>query len=266
MRIPVVFAIMTLTILPAGGARESSEPSFQDRSSIAIWTDRLEQLQPTDPLAYYELAEEVADLAADQMQRDLARRLFALAGILDSPRLGRSASLALISLETRPHVKRRLQAMASLLGGDTPAFNFLQGETRTSIDPAIAMNVSEAFSYYRRGLGRRALAKLDDEESLALLGSLDSVLRGGSKRFLEDCKLYDRNRQVRPSLSEPNLTKMLQVERALLAGLNRGWTSELLLTDGAPLIEIDTQRLDILLDVDAHLCLYRDGRWVRADE
>lgn len=264
MRSRILSIVMLLVWLPALGSGGSPGFASQDRDSIDDWTDRLEALQPSDPLAYYELAEEVADRASDETQRDLAKRLFALAGILDSARLGRSACLALISMETRPHIKRRLQALASLLGGDTPTFNFLQGEPRTTIDPVTALNVSEALGFYRRGLGSRALGKLRDEETLALLNSLDGLLRGGAKRFLEDCKLY--NGQVRPSLSEPNLTKMLQVERALLSGRDRAWTSELLLTNGAPLIEIDTQRLDFLLDVDASLCRYREGRWVRVEE
>lgn len=235
----------------------------QEAAAPPDWTDRLESLRPDEPLAYFELAEEVADRASgDSAQLALARRLFALAGALDTPRLGRSACLALAELEDEPHVRRRLLAAASLLGSETSPATLLRAEPRETISPEAALTVTEAFSYYRRGLGSRALSKLrDDEDAMALLQSIDPLLRGGTKRFLEDCKLY--NSQVRPSLSEPLRARMLQIERALLSGRQRSWSSELLLTDGAPLIEIDIQRLADMLAIDPARTIYRGGRWIR---
>jgi hypothetical protein len=49
------------------------------------WRTRLESRRPEPPMAYFELAGElaVAAAASDEADRDLARRLFALAGALD---------------------------------------------------------------------------------------------------------------------------------------------------------------------------------------
>ncbi|MCZ6834690.1 MAG: hypothetical protein O7G85_02855 [Planctomycetota bacterium] len=263
MRRLLLSFLLAMAFLSASGAMHVQTASNHRQAVDPDWTAHLEALRPDHAMAYFELAEEVADLGTDESQRKLARQLFALAGVLDSSRLGKSACLALASMESKPHFKRRLIAMATLLGGEYPTINFLRDDSRATIEPLVALNVAEAFSFYRRGLGSRALSRLRDEESMALLRSLDSLLRGGANRFLEDCKLYKG--QVRPSLSDSNLTKMLQIERALLSGHDRSWNSELLLTNGVPLIEIDTQRLDILLEVDASRSIYRAGRWVTPD-
>src|SRR5262245_1831352 len=112
--IMVCAAIMALTA--AWSEPAATRPTVAGASgSLQPWTARLEALKPAEPLAYFELAEEVADVAADAQQRELARHLFALAGMLDTKRLGRSACLAIADLEENAVVKRRLLALASLL-------------------------------------------------------------------------------------------------------------------------------------------------------
>ena len=64
---------------------------------------------------YFELAEEIADAAKNDEERQLARHVFALAGALDPRHLGRSACLALAQLEDQPTARARLLALASLL-------------------------------------------------------------------------------------------------------------------------------------------------------
>ncbi|MHC4946649.1 MAG: hypothetical protein ACYTG1_00085 [Planctomycetota bacterium] len=224
------------------------------------WTARLEALHPDRPIEYFELAEEVADEAATVAERSLARRLFALAGALDPARLGRSACLALADMADRDHVRRRLTALAGLLdrpgaaaglGGMTPA---------SAADPVPAVAVSEAFGHFRQGRGSRALSTLGEDEAMGIVESHEHALRGGLRRFVEDCKLYRSG--LRPTLSEAQLENLLLLEAGLLAGERRSWAADLHLGRGRPLVEVDPRRLEQTLGVDPARSLYRDGRWV----
>lgn len=244
-------------------ARETQSNQFVPETDR--WTARLENLHPDNPMGYFELGEEVADLAQNEREHELARRLFSLAGLLDTPRLGRSACLALANIETEIHIKRRLLAMASLLSGtgsgSGAGSGLLSREDEGGFSESTALSVTAAFSYYRRGLGSRALSQLRKPGAEEMLMSLGHLLRGGSARFLEDCKLY--NGRVKPTLTDFHLVKMLTIERAILSGLDRSWASELLLSQGRPLIEIESDRLDQVLGVDPSRCIYRGGRWIQ---
>ena len=105
-----------ITILLATFAVMPTQQQEQQPDAMSQWTERLELLTPEDPLAYFELGEEVQDAATTRQERALARALFGLAGLLDRATLGRSAALAIASLEETPLAKRRLEAAAALLG------------------------------------------------------------------------------------------------------------------------------------------------------
>ncbi len=229
-------------------------------SAAPPWSARLETLQPTEPMDYFELAEELADIADSCDQRNLARHLFALAGVLDRDRLGRSACLALADLESSRHAKRRLMALAALLDAGAGGRGLEQLGAAVEYDRGAALAVAEAFGHYRRGDGSRAEAALRTGGALELLEAYGHVFRGGAKRFVEDCKLYRSARK--PLLTDQDLVRMLRFEAALLAGANRSWSGELLLTDGRPLIEVDPDRLDETLGVDGSRACFRDGEWV----
>ena len=224
------------------------------------WDTRLMALAPNNPMAYFELAEEIADDARDQTERNVARHLFALAGTLDPNGLGRSASLALADMEDREYVKRRLLALASLLDVRGGVTSWAQPTPGARLNSSAAVALGEALSYYRRGRGPRALAKLDEPGATELLESVGQVLRGGAKRFIEDCKLYRGRR--RPTVTEQDLHQMLQMEAAVLAGVGRAWSGELLLGRARPLVEVDPDNLQQTFGVDAALSYYRDGQWV----
>jgi hypothetical protein len=253
-------------------------PAAQSQIETAsnVWTARLEALRPSEPLHYFELAEEIADVASDAQQRELARHLFALSGALDADHLGRSACLALADLEENLAVKRKLLALASLMtekGLRTEDWGLSQIDQRqlspSSLSPqspalspqsSAALAVCEALSRYRRGQGPRALSALRKPGATELLQQHERLLPGGLNRFIEDCKLYTG--QQKPTLSAADITRMLRFESALLAGGERSWSGELLLTGGEPLIEVDPARLEESLGVDASKPFYRGGRWV----
>jgi hypothetical protein len=240
-----------------------AEGRMRPQSPAPDWTDRLEALSPALPMAYFELAEEIADVAEDESQRALARRLFALAGLLDRDGLGRSACVALADMAEDELHRRRLLALASLLGGGgigQAASAPLGAGMGEAPDPAAVLALTEAFSYYRRGRGPQAMAALRTPGAMELLTSCEQYLRGGADRFLEECGRY--RGQLRPGLSDGDEVRMLRLEVALLAGAERPWSSDLLYGRGQPLIEVDPDRLEETFGVDASRPLYCAGRWV----
>lgn len=241
-------------LLPGGGDATQGAGASRD---IQRWQSRLEALRPEQPLGYLELAEEIADAAADDAELALARRLFGLAGLLDPYRLGRSACLALADLEPGEQDTRRLLALAALLSGG-PIWLAVDQDAEPAATAVVA--VADTLSHFRQGHGSRAQAALRRPGARELLLDHEHILRGGIKRFDEDCKLY-RN-QRRPSQSEAELTRLLRFEAALLAGPDRSWSGELLLGAGRPLIEVDPDRLQDAFGLDASRPLYRNGRWV----
>lgn len=239
-------------------------------ASAALWgasggddlEARLAALEPSNPMAYFELAEEVADAARDEESLALAQRLFALAGALDAPRLGRSACLALADLETHPRVKERLVALAWLLDTRPGGFTGVRNGTDEA-DPAAALAVAEAIGNYRQGDGVRALAALRRPGAEEVLESCGHLFPGGAPRFTEDCRLYRGGR--RPMLTDQDIVGLLRIERALLGGAERSWAGDLLLDRGRPLIEVDPDRLQETLGADPASACYRAGRWGRCD-
>ena len=258
----IALLIVQLAMLPAPWITNADAQAVNSEP-VERWDAHLAALDPTNPLAYFELAEDIADDSKDKSQRELARHLFALAGVLDPARLGRSASLALADMEDREHVKRQLLALAALLDERGGVAGWGQPEDAPQISASAAVAVGEALSYYRRGRGPRALAVLETPEATALLESSADVLRGGAKRFIEDCKLYRGQRK--PMVTEDDLRRMLQLEAALLAGADRTWSSQLLLGRGRPLVEVDPDNLQQTFGVDASRPYYRLGRWVALD-
>ncbi len=235
----------------------------EDDGGVPALRQRLRDLKPSDPMAYLELAEEVADVAGGGVGKnlDLARHLFALAAALDPPRLGRSGCLALADLAEGRNDRRRLLALAWLLSGRVSAVGLADVTGPPTRDRLAALAVSEALSHYRRGKGALALAALKAPGAMDLLQSHGDVLRGGTARFLADCALY-RGRQ-RPMVSHRDLVTMLRLEAALLSGPVRNWSGEILLSGGQPLIEVDPGRLAETLGVDTTRPYYRNGRWVK---
>jgi hypothetical protein len=193
-----------------------------------------------------------------------------LAGALEPERLGRSACLALADIEENPQAKRRLLALAALLPGFAGAGGFNSSGVMGNLDgsrnaevtwsAAAALAVTEALSFYRRGDGTRAMSALKTPGADALLQQYGRLLPGGYPRFIEDCKLY--RGQQSPTLSSADIIRMLRLEAAILAGGQRTWSSELLLSNGAPLIEVDPLHLEESLGVDVTRPLFRKGRWV----
>lgn len=230
-------------------------------ASANDWQDRLEQLSPTDPLAYFLLAEEISDTGE---QSELAKRLFGLSAILAPDRYARSAAIAMAEIETDDRRRQRLLALAAVLTTDASSrlpHDELSTRAMLQDDDSAVQLLGEAFSFFRRGTGNRALNQLERADALHLLRLVDHALPGGAHGFQE---LARAGRGTgRPRISDGHHLNLMQLEYALLAGDERTWSSDLVLHRGEPLIEIDPQQLEDVLEVDASRPRFRSGQWVR---
>jgi len=253
-----------VTLSPVHSSLTSSLHHFITSSLPEDWSPRLESLTPDNPLAYFELGEEVMDAAAGDDDRNLARQLFRLAGALDPATFGRSAALALADLADDPQEKRRLLALAALLdrpgGGEGEPNWGPPPEMARTIDLGGASSLSDSFSYYRRGLGNRAMEELDKDPAAAELLARYGDAIGGEARYRENARRYRTGES--PIKTWDELITMLRLEAALLAGEDRSWSAELLLTGGQPIVEIDPGDISGALGVNPARALWRNGRWV----
>jgi hypothetical protein len=227
-------------------ARQAAAPSSR-------WEERLARLDPLRPLDYLELAEEVADAAQDDDERELARQLFGLAGALDTERFGRSAMLAIAALATDEVARTRATAAAELVGG--------KGVVRESTRYGSAQidALSRSFSHYRRADGRRALSLLRQNGADALLDAIGPRLPGGARGYRDDCVAM---RASGVQVSDPEMARrQLEIELALRRGETRSLSLDIALLGDEPLVEIDLADPKTLWGVDPALPWWREGRW-----
>lgn len=244
-----ILVSLTLGLLAAGS---TAKPTLAKKD----WTPRLSELDPARPLEYFELGEEIADSAATDRDRAIARRLFGIAGRIDPEGLGASAALALATLTTDRRAADRLRAAAAMLGdGITRPGG---AADRTTVDPLTALEISEAFGGFRTGRTSKLRQLMDDPLRLRLLETWDDSLPGGVKWLAAQSR---RSARSRPDLDEDEVLAMLRIEAGLLQGPQTSWSSMLDLDGDEPLLEIRVDRIDQML-LDGELLPYwRDGRW-----
>jgi len=254
IRIPAATLVIVLAALGAAGPA-ASPPSREAR---------LAALDPARPLEYLELAEEIADAlpaAGGDDDRSLARRLFALAGLLDRERLGRSAALGLLTLESDRLQRQRLEAVARLLAPTAS----LEAEPVERVDRDAAVAVSESFSSLRRGRGAQGTSALRVPGADEVLERFGASMPGGAKRFREDLKVF-RSGSMRPEIDRARREAMFALDDAILSSAaerpDGRFSTDLARGGDAPLLEVDTLRLESVFGIDRSRPIWRDGQWV----
>ena len=252
---------------PASGAlaftASSVSPSVTTATAVATsapparWIERLGRLDPLRPLDYLELGEEVADAATTEEELALARTLFGYAGALDTARLGRSAMLALAAIAPNDLERSRALAAAEIVGGRGLA----RGAER--VDPAQIASLSRAFSFHRRGDGRRALAALRQDDADALLGALDAAIPGGAQAFRDEARAMRSSGGL--ATDENAIRRLEDVELALRLGPLRPVSLDLVVAGDAPLVEIDLADPASVWRVDPARPWWRNGAWSGRD-
>ena len=256
--------LFACSILLPAGLSGSMDPSMSDTTAPVDWTERLEALEPARALEYFELAEEVSETASSVEERELARQLFGLAGLLDE-KLSCSAALAIAGMpgmEQRRNVQERLRAAAELLA---PSGTIVLGASRKSgISEQDRIMLCRALGMLRRGDGYRAGRAFEEQGVVDALEEVGFLFNGGANRVREDCSIYRGG--LRPDLSAEGIRSHLIAEIITLAPGSPGWGIELLRSDAAPLTVVDLERLDLLFGVDPARPYWRGGAWVGAQD
>lgn len=259
MNILITILLTTFAVAPMQQQEE------QQPDAMSQWVDRLELLAPEDPLAYFELGEEVQDAATTRQERALARALFGLAGLLDRAALGRSAALAIASLEETPLAKRRLEAAAALLGAGRSidlGGQESNGQFEGTWEGRLAF--CNALGALRRGDGSRAVRHLDVADARGVANRLAPLLPGGQTRLERDIEVHRGG--LRPDMSEAEVETQLIAESIALAERAPSFAFALHRWRSAPLIVVDLTELDRLFGADATKPYYRNNRWVTRRE
>ncbi|MCB9839156.1 MAG: hypothetical protein H6813_07455 [Phycisphaeraceae bacterium] len=239
--------------------------------------ERLAALAPSDPVAYYELAEEVAYEQPEAVE--LARTLYVLSfeiarrGDPASP-LGPSVCLALADLSTSSLERRWLRSLArSLAGGGGALLPIAPEDEDTS--PAVALAVAGALGDFRSGEYRGALDAIEkDDRVREVFERQTRSFTGGASRIEDElqsepqCRRCRNRRIVRagepdsymlcpicggnpgPKLSDAELIDLLRIESTLLGGASSTWSAQLVLDEGRPLRDIDPDELAPWFGVD----------------
>lgn len=236
----------------------AAAPDGAWRAQVAA---RLGRLAPDAPEAYIALAEDLMDRASSSAggdDRELARRLAALAGAIDPDRYGASAALFLADHAGTDASRARFRAVARALGTATDG----TGADPAPDRPAAVRALVRAFDAYARGDGPRALEALAAPGAAELLDAHPAVLGGGSARFRADCAAMDGRTPPPFGASQREALRVLAA--ATLARGPRSWGEAIVLGGDQPLPEVDVRDPASMFGVDPDECLWRDGRWVRA--
>ncbi|MFM7051732.1 MAG: hypothetical protein ACKOYN_06325 [Planctomycetota bacterium] len=247
----IALAVVAAVLLSAAG---EARPEGAER-----WKDRLERLDPLDPLGYLELAEEVADAAEREDERRLAAELYGLAGALDVPRLGRSAMLGLSSLAREPAERARTLAAAAILGASHGGSAAASAEPLSQATDQQIDALARAFSYHRRGDGRRAMNALRQSGADELLEAVGPVLPGGAAAFRDECRAMRSGGG--PGADPETARAQMLIELALRQGRAAPLGVEMALTGDRPLVEVDLSDPQSVWRVDPRRPWWRNGGW-----
>lgn len=285
--------IICLAIFAACGAQ--SQQSFEAK---------LESLAPSDPIAYFRLAEEVASSGGTADDQQLARRLYAIAFLLTSDEtdshesefpIAASACLGLAELERSTTRKRWLLALAGRLDPRYASKSWDASEQANSSSEA-ALLLAEAIGLSLSGDGSLARERFDDPRVESLIeetrGILDRPGTGASSTLIKreaqiwpcpECgnarAVPDRSEggQVRrlcstcrgnpgPIISRESFVAYLAYQAVILHGTQRSWSADLAVNQGRPLLDPQPEEVAVYVGIDPTKVYYRKGRWLDRSE
>jgi len=215
---------------------------------------RLVALDPSRPLEYLLLAEEVEARAAKPEERQLARQLYGLAGALDPVHFGASAALAQANLAEGAADRSRLLRLGAALRPTAAVGD------RDRMPPAAVMRFAPMLGAYRRGQGARVREFLANDEVAALVDAYGEHFEGGAAGFRNAvATLRDQ-----PVETSSRMLELMWIEKALLSTgrADEDIVSDLIRSGGEPLAACDPLRPGPELGVDPDAARWRDGRWV----
>lgn len=309
LRMVFAWLLPLVVIAPAVPARQpapqAATSGVTERQPDALqgYAERLAALEPSHPLEYMKLAEEIAAEVRTAEGRDLARRLYVLSILAPRhagkplkvdesaapPWLASSASLGLAALAPNEQDRRWLTALAGTLApSDASGPHGIAPEA--AVRDSAALELATALGMVRSGEGRRAQKILEKPAVAALLNRYEGLLSpgglsGGASRIRSLAEKYPvcpecRNRRYiknadgihlcptcqgrpGPKLSPQELIGQLRLESLLLNGIQRSWAAQVVADGGAPMRELDVEVLADVYGVDAASAYWRAGAWAR---
>lgn len=249
---------------------ESADGTTQDRvffeavvDSIVITVSeqRLRALEPGDPEAYRDYAEELAEKKRDPDARSTAIRLYLIAAHLAPDSLGRSSLLGMVPLARNPLERRRFLAMAYLL--DPRHDNSLLLPARQPESEEVGEEREEgerlllkALREFRQGNTRRARVLLEQDRVKRALSPYTDIIS------------YEELHNAQYDTPPGTLYKMLRLELRLARGGTarenpqqshaQAWSEIAKRGLGAP---IPSLSLKTITEFDPAECVFRDGHW-----
>ncbi|MBA4039300.1 MAG: hypothetical protein C0468_03055 [Planctomyces sp.] len=265
---------------------------------------RLAGLRPDRPEGYLLLAEELAAEASDGPSLSLARRLYALAAVLDAPPAGsgRWAPSALIGLAggiTDDHDRRWLFGLARAISAEIDRSGRARRAEPEPIPDRVAVEVAAALDAARWGDGRRAellLAKPSVSQALRRLepgleaaGSFGATARvtALARQWATPCPVCRGRRTIAraaqgggpagpricphcagvlgPPINPTDLIAELRLESSILSGSHRAWSAQWLADGGRTLDEPHIRLLPRRHRADLTRSVFVGGAWVAPD-
>lgn len=220
----------------------------------------LASLHPSDPQAYFLLAEEVADAATTELERRLAIRLYALAATLDARQWRVGALRGIIGLVEDESTVRALRSMLELSVDEPPRLlpgsRIVLGQTdRASV---AAFDVLSEARAGRRLEARRRLQNIPGVRERLLVYQDD--VPGGMQRLMDELATEDGGEQRR-RMTDAELVSQLQVQLRLLGGREDSWSATLMAWRGRPMQRLESHDLGALLGLDLDRRVWRGDRW-----
>lgn len=290
MRLRVFLVLLLGVTLFAQSGGERVQPLAWAEERDAMLVERLRALEPGDPMAYFELGEEVVSSFPGARGYGLARELFALAYALDAERggpldLAPSAALAIAEVSD-PSERRWLLTMARTLRRGEAAPTGRGEVSREWARCAEVVTLHRAGAYQRM---RPLLRRVDMERTLrdAGLPTEDAVrlvilIEDAASNDRDEGRTDPRTRSDEvmrpnptnggnpgPALSSDDLALSLRAELLLVGGRPATWSADLALNNAAPARDLDPGELLSITGVSAERARFeagaegwRDGVWV----
>ena len=296
----LAIAAMGLAIPKAHSSRaQAPQPAPPTLAMDPRIQSRLESLRPESPRAYFELAEEVAELPSITGEnRALSRQLCILSFELwrgsdarvTDPRLGPSSLLLLATFAETENQARWIRTIAAAVDPEArTATAQAQEAVRDPVRDSTVLDLVSALELLRAGDGRRAAKILEKPDVSQLLADNERLLSPGGvtgegdrlRRLAREwpvCPECRNRRSVRgpqgiticpscggdpgPPLSAVDVLFQLRFEASLLEGVQRSWVAQTLVDGGRPLRDLDPQEIALTFAVDPKKNVWRDGGWI----
>ncbi len=235
-----------------------------DQGVADRWRTRLEALDSSNPRAYLELAEEVADESGESSALALARQLYALAAVLSPDQLGASAALGLAAteLEATPEGlqdARQWRAIALRWGVESSAHDLAEDQFDRA-GSGVRLAAVEALVQYRRGFGRRANEQLKKPHVREFFEQAMESTPGGYEEFERLSAEHLGGKP--PPLSEESMDALLRLEHALLRTRSRLWSDELASGRGESTLDAPLGTAEEVFGTNAARCKWTNEGWV----